>query len=527
MKNLSKADEKKLIDATEQAIQYSNTGLSPNDAIEKVAREYNYTPPFIKLIASAFNKSKHVFFCKTASPDRRSAEFPLADPKVIIDNIYKQKDPEQNIVKEACFVPDIDLSKNDLYEIEKVAENNSEEDTVIPFLRPESVSNILYKADQMYKTAKDQLHQKSAMLYQELDRAMDEVVETARTLSDKDMQKVAQTVINSYPRCGSNFMRLIYARINRDMPDIQKSANAAVFPLYEPYISITKSIETAKKYTRAKNAEKLFDKKAGDNFMQDFAANIAAGSLQNAGVRDTTKLEDILKYSEPTKKLERLDPDFYNQLKEIDTRRNFLNLALYDDDLNKYEFPALVNAYNDAIQMAPEASDNRVVLRNMMIHNLETGGVKDPISLKTELDIGKSLRDSSADKLKGEKLRMQIKKLKQETSDKKPIKYYEKKDKKTENKSKPTKDKPSDKKPSDKGKENVEQIKMRNKLVEDILRRNKISLEDLGSVVPGKNNGKPLPTYRDIVAAVGALRQESTSEAQDFEKAKDILKSLK
>jgi hypothetical protein len=103
-----------------------------------------------------------------------------------------------------------------------------------------------------------------------------------------------------------------------------------------------------------------------------------------------------------------LSPNFFNKLKEFDTKRNFMDLALYDKDLSKYDFNALVDAYNSAVGINPHASDNATVLRNIMLHNLATGGIKDPFGLDTELSIAKKMEERDKATLEKEKLQGDI-----------------------------------------------------------------------------------------------------------------------
>ena len=427
MKNLDSKEEAKLIGATEKAIRLSNTGMSPNEAIEKVARENNYTPPYIRLMVSAYNKSKSVHVFKTASSVDRGDKFELADAGIIIKSIYSTSAEHEKI----AFELPKDLSNVDFPKLQKVAEERIVQkenytDRFYKDMSEESKYNIVDKYLSLQKAAKEKLEGDVRQSYAALDRALDTASEHLIHMNSKEFNKVAQLVINSYPKYGQKMAALLAVRSRQSVPELQKTAKAAVFPAREPFLAISRLMDKAVDTVKARNALTIFEKSATDSLLEDFVANLGASSVYGLG-GNSKGLENILKKkSDPKSLKEDLDPDFYNQLKEIDARRNFANLALYDNDINKYDFPALIKAYNESAQtVGTEGVNNRVILRNMMLHNLETGGIKDPFAIKTELDIGKALQDRVKNKADIAKLTAETKAKTKELSPEKKIDYFE------------------------------------------------------------------------------------------------------
>jgi hypothetical protein len=432
MKNLSSAEEAKLIKAVEQAIQLSNRDMSPNAAIEKVARDYSYKPPYIRLMVNAFNKSKAVHVFKSASQEDRVKPFELADANTIIQSIYAS--PEEALEKAAFELPKADFSKVDTIALEKTAkehiskiQHESYKDRFFKNLSEGSQANIIYKYAIVQKAAQEKLESNVRLAHLKMMEVLDETTEHVKFMPERDFQKVAQNVINSYPRFGQKLVKLISNSARKDIGELQKTANAAIFPTREPYLSISKLVDCARDVTKAKNALIIFTKEANSGVLNTLVADMASAKMQGLGV-SSKALEDILKKKSPRKELkEELDPTYFNALKEMDTRRNFMNLALYDDDLNKYEFPALVKAYNDAAQMlGPDSLNNRVVLRNMMLHNLETGGIKDPFTIATELSIGKTMDERQKLLSDIDKNKATMADLARKAKEDKPIDYYTK-----------------------------------------------------------------------------------------------------
>ncbi len=100
MTNLTSHDEEALLTATKRAGDLvESEGLTPDAAIEKIAREAKFGPGEIRMLAFAHNTGRQVAqFQKSASILDKLAEFPLADPDKIIAAIY----PHRTTVKAAA-----------------------------------------------------------------------------------------------------------------------------------------------------------------------------------------------------------------------------------------------------------------------------------------------------------------------------------------------------------------------------------------------------------------------------------------
>ena len=75
-----------------------------------------------------------------------------------------------------------------------------------------------------------------------------------------------------------------------------------------------------------------------------------------------------------------------------------------------------MKAYNDSVQSVPEAFNKPSILKNLMVRNLQSSGIKDPFEMKQEMEISKQLRerDAAAErKVLDEKLRIEAQKDKE------------------------------------------------------------------------------------------------------------------
>lgn len=88
-------EEQQLLDAVKKANDLVGGGMSPNAAVEKVARDAGLGPGKIRLIGQAYNTGQQLaqFRTKQASILDKLASFTLCDPEAVIDSIYNGPTP--------------------------------------------------------------------------------------------------------------------------------------------------------------------------------------------------------------------------------------------------------------------------------------------------------------------------------------------------------------------------------------------------------------------------------------------------
>lgn len=83
MHKITDAEEQRLINATERAIKYANSGMTPTDAVIKAAQEEGYGPDHGKNMAHMFNQSKHHAEFAANPINKRAHVFDTADSEKI------------------------------------------------------------------------------------------------------------------------------------------------------------------------------------------------------------------------------------------------------------------------------------------------------------------------------------------------------------------------------------------------------------------------------------------------------------
>ena len=103
MKEISKKDEQRIIEALEKAVKEANKGTAPDDALVKVAEEYQFQPEIIKRMVAAYNTSKTLSHLKNASDEEKGGSFPIASPEAILSRIFPEE-PETPAKKASALL---------------------------------------------------------------------------------------------------------------------------------------------------------------------------------------------------------------------------------------------------------------------------------------------------------------------------------------------------------------------------------------------------------------------------------------
>ena len=371
--------EAELVRSMEQAITAINAGDHPNTAIEKVALEHQYTPPFIDRMVQGINRSMAVAFMQ-GNPNK-TASHPLAEVTEIVRKIYADDIPTQKVAVE---LPRKDFSALG-FEPQLMDKTASERD---PELRPRRLREIkatLMKHATFMDKAVATASQKVANSRMHLQDAITVAVQELRKLPRHQLNKVAQTVMNGYPETGGNICAIV-RNFGIPLPTLQKTSNHCLFPAEPVYGALSEIDKHARLVVDAEQMTLRVKEAAEKNkvLMGSFLGNAAAELLQPGG--DAGK-----NLSSEAELLEMADPAVLNKIKENEARTAMMKLVLYDKDLAHYPFRSLLKAYNDSVSSNPESYQYPQLLKNLMLQQLEGGEVKDLQTLKAESEVLKNL----------------------------------------------------------------------------------------------------------------------------------------
>ena len=388
MERMSKIEQRKMLKALDKAADYTKDGLSPDDAITKVAEEFQLSAPKIERLCEAYNKANAVAYMKTAPEDRRADNYPLAKIANVVNNIYG------TVEKEAS---EIEFRKVNYAEkaLGKVAQGlrktASEKKSDVT---PDQLARLAeIHLGQLQKYASEMSREKTKAEYAvktDLDVLVDRIRRVPATESGrKELNKYAQDTVNAFgEKLGHVVINAINAELEdpgRYMPCLEKTAKAVVLGDDPYYKTLHRLVD---------NREKMVHfQKLAEEGTEDLANGIG---LLNSSLM---ALPSIM----PTPEDPHMDVntgftgEWDAYAKDLKSRRLLYDLMLNDDEIKSYSPRKVREVYNDVVETFPELAAKRKILRAIMRKSLAQGGnmdiyeLKDLISASKEHSHGRSL----------------------------------------------------------------------------------------------------------------------------------------
>ena len=386
MQPLNSTEQTRLIQAIEQAIAHTKQGMTPNEAIEKVATQGKYTPPFIDRMVQGFNKAKTVHMLKEASATDRHKSFDLADSPTIVSRIYngheKVASVQFSLPKNLAGVAiHHEALEKTAHLVSAVTEKRSPRLTSASYLR-------MFEQDKDFYVNMEKKASLDAAEYRhKWKKAMDRICSHCTYMTQKEFEKTASKAINVYPAVGDKMMKIVAYKINRTLPEesLQKTAAGYILPAQEPFLSMQDAYENAKLLAHAEEWHAHVQKEASQavdtlkTFLTNSAANVFTRDGDNQPTNTITDVDDVL------------DPKYFNKVKALDNKRALYNIMLNDDKFKSYDSGQVVGAWNALIGSYPKVMlENPEAAANLMLKHLETNGRQDlhELELANKLERG-------------------------------------------------------------------------------------------------------------------------------------------
>ena len=424
-------EEQQLLDAVKKAGDHVAAGMTPDAAVEKVARDHGFGPGKIRLMGQAYNTGQQLGQWRSGGTSilDKLASFELCDPQRVIDNIYNGPSSAE---KTAANRVDPEYSRPPVWANKQEREKKAS----APLPRLEPLPG--YKPD----PAEALRH-----AYGRIDRAKqaaDDARRKANASEDKVMLKVANLVTyfkqasharlnfetvetaarEYYGDAGASLMNVVHARLGR-AGEKRASAKSPVLtaPLNqraEPFTLLKAAIDAAgtcvslkteaRRLMKAAETAKVEElrpfSKAGEAtqpaetgpWSKEAAAlfgtkeaffgpvpNIAIGGAFGRALGDlgTAKPTGEL-VDDEWLKLE--DPEHENELRKIKAHSMINQLMTDPDDpISGHDPDQVLSAFNEISQATPRLAENVAMLRPTLRKRLE--GHTEPFETKEQLDI--------------------------------------------------------------------------------------------------------------------------------------------
>ena len=453
MESLSKTDEQLLLDGVKFAVDLvDNHGMSPDDALQKVAQKYDYSPGFLKAACNAFNTGRQLAqWQANQSVLDKLASFPLADFEKISSKIWKN-------VKEKTA--SVSYTPPQFNSYEKQAKQDLLNMDLSSFTKQASVSNQptidelannkvkkAYDHLDYYKRLADQARTEKTAAATKLDASLGALkLYFSKSAYDRlPFAQVEHAVAVYYGKVGSSLMDHMaecFPREKRaaDQPKNWEGFYRGVDRNKAPFNLIDAIIKQAEEYQhslsnldiatgKVSRARSVVEKLAADLEPAEGVREAFNPSLidesKNDSIPDAPALEDEMvrqaqkqafsgtasgmglgfglanslgehaskdKDRNIQKAIEKLDsPEHVNELRKIKAQTLLTGLMSDPDNpLSRHDPEEVLSAYNQMVQLAPRLADQPAALGPLL--NKRMAGNVEPFELLDTLKMEEAMR---------------------------------------------------------------------------------------------------------------------------------------
>lgn len=448
---LTGAEERRVLAQIKKAVDLvDNDGLSPDEAIAKVASDERAAPGMIGMLCRSYNTGRQLgqWRANTSILDKL-AGFPLADPDRVTALVYPPAETPKQAMLKRGFDEEYSLPPSWLPDERVLAAQRRELSPTTKQASPGCTHCGKEKCTCEYKSSSDDWRMRQALGWQEKARhAHEEARRHEAATRDQLTGKVAGLVSYfkqaSYNRlpfaqvehaarvylgpAAVDLLKLAYERARLKEPragkiSLQKTAfdlEGEPFTLIQACIKLAEDVLTAARWTG--EARELMREVEANSLRPFGRADVPAASRtasqsppsshasekvafgavatsaagNTLGNMATTVLGDY-----PQSKSDLVDkewmelesPDHQNELRKIRTHA-MLNSLLTDPDdpISGSDPDKVLSAYNEIAQTAPRAAYNSAILKPLLRKRLS--GLTEPFEAKELVDIEKGLRDT-------------------------------------------------------------------------------------------------------------------------------------
>lgn len=438
MQNLSKSDEQKLLDGVKKAVDLvDNGGLSPNEAMKKVAEEMQYSPGFLKAACNAFNNGRQLAqWNANDSILDKLASFPLADYEEVHKNMWgdtKEKSASFSYVKPPIASYDAEFKKQllsmPLSSLEKAAS-----DDLHPMAADELADRASKKAYSSFEFAR-RVNEEARRVKSAANAELEVRINTLSNYFKKfahdrlPFAEVENAVAVYYGEAGKALMSHIAADFPREKRASDYKPNWSGFAKpadrnQEPYILVAACIKQAEVLHRATENLEAADRElrtakecvasfsqprfATQNGSQSIltpsliedgsgqkSASLLGGLAFGAGggvaksIADAASQNSAKQLEEQVRELE--SPEHLNELRKI-RAQTVLTQLLSDPEspLSKYDPEEVLTTYNDLVQFSPRLADQPSAIAPLL--NKRLMGNTEPFEIGEQLKLEQGLK---------------------------------------------------------------------------------------------------------------------------------------
>lgn len=433
MKKITPETERKLLSVIEKTAALVAGGVHPNDAIVKLAGDFELRPGEVSVVAHAFNTGRTTRQREDGNdPFTKSAEFDLADATVILEQLYPENVKtaaahieDTRVSPEYGYSPRPMLSRRTVHEKQAHAvdwRKIGDQQITAPAAYPADPATAVKKASAQVDRKRKEVEEarrKQANAFDELGRTFNDLTTYFRRPDAHPMPVVKQAVILMHGDKGEQ----IFDQLIRVTPTLTKLANHQVgnslmgvtgrsqFGVgvedldctQAPFPLVSQLIDQIHDY-REKRAnfqalELAFAKEASATLLPFVVPAVSPSILDGSYdlrekeaawdpikplatvhlVNNTLKgVADSLKGPDETADINKTltalqDPRHEARLRNINTQAMLQDLMLNDEVISGYDPNEVAGAFNDIVQISPSVADQRMLIQSLLRKKLQQG----------------------------------------------------------------------------------------------------------------------------------------------------------
>ena len=385
MEKMSKTEQRKMLKALNKAADYTKDGMSPDQALTKVAKEYDFNAPRIERLCEAYNKANAVAYMKTASEEERAENHPIANINNVINSIYGD---QEKTASELTFRKKDYSSAQYTAPMAKTASEHTNRGTKVS---RQSIGYSLEvmqgQLERLVKHAEERRVKAERKVTNGLNELTGRIQRVPLTRDGKkQLHKIAQTIVDAY---GEEKGHLLVNAVNANIDDadrymecLPKKAKAVVLPSDDIYKIAGELIESRDHMLE-------MQKMAADSL--DVASGAVGSVSNNTLARILDDLPSLSKApDEPHMDVSTgMTGEWDAYAKDLKSRRMLYDMMLHDEEIKGYSPRKTQAAYNDIVETFPELAQKRQILRAMLRKSLAQGGNMDIYEIKDLITAGK------------------------------------------------------------------------------------------------------------------------------------------
>lgn len=434
MKLMTKQDEKYLIEKVQETCELVNKGENPTEALSKVSKDNLLNKSQIRRVAEAYNQAATLSHLEEKQGADRNSFFSLADPDVIIKDLYPEK--EQNLTEKVSY----DLVKHSVRScnsnlIKAKLQKNEIDSLRSPYTKAAHEKQASELNSDKYFT-KQALQRVSHELVEDKQKVLELYKEAAdyltRNFYNAPFEEVETWAKTKYGDSVNDLMDSLWEETEADkrgqkrasnvtdaskftLMDFKPTSFASIENLVEAAVNLNKKSREKKEYeTKVAEINTLLDeidhkKKANhvisNSFEKYSKPGDSGGTILGKSYNYLRSPFDKLKEEGRTQsghdravqdnlnKL--LDPDFRDDIHQIKVQAILHDLMTNDDVISSYDPDTVIDNYNKIYQSSPHVATNPGVVQDMLRRALVQDGLG-TMEFGQAADIGSDSSESEA-----------------------------------------------------------------------------------------------------------------------------------